>query len=77
MPATITVAADEVTVRFHRRAHLPIIIDSGSLTGRFLFQVERRVASSDGLSANQRRQQQQPHGPADPIDDAVAAAAAA
>lgn len=31
MPATITVAADEVTVRFHRRAHLPIIIDSGIL----------------------------------------------
>jgi hypothetical protein len=31
MPATITVAADEVTVRFHRRAHLPIIIDSGML----------------------------------------------
>jgi len=31
MPATVTVAADEVTVRFHRRAHLPIIIDSGML----------------------------------------------
>jgi hypothetical protein len=31
MPATVTVAADRVTVRFHRRAHLPIIIDSGML----------------------------------------------
>ena len=31
MPATITVEASEVTVRFHRRAHLPIIIDSGML----------------------------------------------
>jgi hypothetical protein len=31
MPATVTVAASEVTVRFHRRAHLPIIIDSGML----------------------------------------------
>lgn len=31
MPATVTVAAKEVTVRFHRRAHLPIIIDSAML----------------------------------------------
>lgn len=31
MPATVTVGASEVTVRFHRRAHLPIIIDSGML----------------------------------------------
>src|SRR5262249_60353329 len=31
MPATVTVAADQVTVRLHRRAHLPIIIDSGIL----------------------------------------------
>lgn len=31
MPATVTVDAKEVTVRFHRRAHLPIIIDSGLL----------------------------------------------
>jgi hypothetical protein len=31
MPATVTVDASEVTVRFHRRAHLPIIIDSGML----------------------------------------------
>ena len=31
MPATVTVGATEVTVRFHRRAHLPIIIDSGML----------------------------------------------
>jgi len=31
MPATVTVAEGEVTVRFHRRAHLPIIIDSGIL----------------------------------------------
>jgi hypothetical protein len=31
MPATVTVGASEVTVRFHRRAHLPIIIDSGIL----------------------------------------------
>ena len=31
MPATVTVVADQVTVRFHRRAHLPIIIDSGML----------------------------------------------
>lgn len=31
MPATVTVDAKEVIVRFHRRAHLPIIIDSGML----------------------------------------------
>jgi hypothetical protein len=31
MPATVTVGPDEVTVRFHRRAHLPIVIDSGML----------------------------------------------
>ena len=31
MPATVTVGPSEVTVRFHRRAHLPIIIDSGML----------------------------------------------
>ena len=31
MPATVTVGASEVTVRFHRRARLPIIIDSGML----------------------------------------------
>jgi hypothetical protein len=31
MPATVTVEDSEVTVRFHRRAHLPIIIDSGML----------------------------------------------
>jgi hypothetical protein len=31
MPATVTVGDSEVTVRFHRRAHLPIIIDSGML----------------------------------------------
>lgn len=31
MPATVTVDAKDVTVRFHRRAHLPIIIDSGML----------------------------------------------
>ena len=31
MPATVTVGTSEVTVRFHRRAHLPIIIDSGML----------------------------------------------
>ena len=31
MPATVTVADSGVTVRFHRRAHLPIIIDSGIL----------------------------------------------
>lgn len=31
MPATVTVTPNEVTVRFHRRAHLPIIIDSGML----------------------------------------------
>ena len=31
MPATVTVGASDVTVRFHRRAHLPIIIDSGML----------------------------------------------
>lgn len=29
--ATVTVAADQVTVQFHRRAHLLIIIDSGML----------------------------------------------
>lgn len=31
MPATVTVDQSNVTVRFHRRAHLPIIIDSGLL----------------------------------------------
>ena len=31
MPATVTVSPSEVLVRFHRRAHLPIIIDSGLL----------------------------------------------
>jgi hypothetical protein len=31
MPATVTVGTSEVTVHFHRRAHLPIIIDSGML----------------------------------------------
>jgi hypothetical protein len=31
MPATVTIADSEVTVQFHRRAHLPIIIDSGIL----------------------------------------------
>lgn len=31
MPATVTVGPDDVTVRFHRRAHLPIVIDSGML----------------------------------------------
>ena len=31
MPATVTVGSSEVMVRFHRRAHLPIIIDSGML----------------------------------------------
>ena len=31
MPATVTIADSEVTVQFHRRAHLPIIIDSGVL----------------------------------------------
>jgi hypothetical protein len=31
MPATVNVGEAEVTVRFHRRAHLPIIIDSGML----------------------------------------------
>ena len=31
MPATVTVDDNEVVVRFHRRAHLPIIVDSGLL----------------------------------------------
>jgi hypothetical protein len=31
MPATVTVGESDVTVRFHRRAHLPIIVDSGIL----------------------------------------------
>ena len=31
MPATVSLGESEVTVRFHRRAHLPIIIDSGLL----------------------------------------------
>ncbi len=31
LPATVTVDDTEVTVTFHRRAHLPIIIDSGLL----------------------------------------------
>jgi len=34
MPATVTVGDSEVTVKFHRRAHLPIIIDSGILDSR-------------------------------------------
>jgi len=34
MPATVTVGDSEVTVEFHRRAHLPIIIDSGILNSR-------------------------------------------
>ena len=34
MPATVTVDAKDVTVRFHRRAHLPIIIDSGMLNAQ-------------------------------------------
>jgi hypothetical protein len=29
MPATVTVSPIEVLVQFHRRSHLPIIIDSG------------------------------------------------
>ena len=29
MPADVAVTEDEVTVRFHRRAHLPIILASG------------------------------------------------
>ena len=31
IPATVTVDTTGVTVQFHRRAHLPIIIDSGLL----------------------------------------------
>jgi len=31
MPASVTVSPDQVLVRFHRRAHLPIILDSGLL----------------------------------------------
>lgn len=31
MPATVTVHDDEVVVRFHRRAHLPIVLSSGLL----------------------------------------------
>ena len=29
MPANVVIAKDEVTVRFHRRAHLPIVLASG------------------------------------------------
>jgi len=29
MPADITIAKNEITVRFHRRAHLPIVLASG------------------------------------------------
>jgi len=29
MPAQVTIAQDEVRVRFHRRAHLPIVLASG------------------------------------------------
>jgi len=29
MPTDIAIAANEVTVRFHRRAHLPIVLASG------------------------------------------------
>ena len=31
MPATVSVAEDEVVVRLHRRAHLPIVLASGLL----------------------------------------------
>ena len=31
MPADVTITASEVQVRFHRRAHLPIIAASGLL----------------------------------------------
>jgi len=34
MPATVTLGDSEVTVEFHRRAHLPIIIGSGILDSR-------------------------------------------
>ena len=33
MPADVTISEREVHVRFHRRAHLPIIIASGILNG--------------------------------------------
>jgi hypothetical protein len=29
MPANVVITNDEVTVRFHRRAHLPIVLASG------------------------------------------------
>jgi hypothetical protein len=32
MPATVDVDRDSVTVQFHRRAHLPIVMASGMLT---------------------------------------------
>jgi len=28
MPADVAITADEITVRFHRRAHLPIVLAS-------------------------------------------------
>ncbi len=34
MPATVTLSDSEVKVEFHRRVHLPIIIDSGILNSR-------------------------------------------
>ena len=34
IPATVTVEENDVTVRLHRRAHLPIIVDSGLLDSK-------------------------------------------
>jgi len=35
MPANVTLSEHEVQVHFHRRAHLPIIIDSGTMSGKY------------------------------------------
>ena len=34
MPADVTIGAKDVTVSFHRRAHLPILLASGLLEQR-------------------------------------------
>ena len=55
MPAAVAITDDEITVRFHRRAHLPIVLVSGILdkpvtvpwwNGRSLRFVQHRPASA-------------------------------
>ena len=55
MPADVAITDDEITVRFHRRAHLPIVLASGILdkpvavpwwNGRSLRFVQNQPASA-------------------------------